>query len=212
MKLNLWARSAAFSAVLLSSAFLVPNAKADDFDISYTGPEISGNLYVTATADGGGVYTVDSITGSQTLDGVAQAVTGVVPNNGSPYSCYPSASCVDYIYNYDNQLYTTTSPSLDAYGLLFTVAGESDPVNICSGSDNCSNPGEPYTELVYVGSGGNAGFNSAYEDYAITSFSITAPEPSSVLQLGVGLFLLAVAAVYRRRVANAACATTVAAR
>ena len=77
-------------ALLIALAVLLvcaTGAYADNFTFTYSGSNITGTGTVAATPDGGGVYTITSITGSQTIFGLTgaaaalngtQTITGIV--------------------------------------------------------------------------------------------------------------------------------------
>jgi hypothetical protein len=82
------------AVVLLLSA---ASAHAAGFTLTYSGPNLSGTLFLNATANGDGTYTVISATGSQTFGGMTQTVTGLVPLNGiSPSIFYISMNPPHY--------------------------------------------------------------------------------------------------------------------
>lgn len=128
---------AAFALLLCAAS-----AQADTYDLTYSGANITGTLTLTVTNDGGGIYTINSIT-------------------GRPFSKYGE------IFLYDQLIGPGSSPSIDFYGLLLGVTGESSPANICGNCDD--NNGVSYPEYAYVGSGGNSiTFGSGFDDYSIT--------------------------------------------
>ncbi len=174
--MRLATRSTVFAVLAL--LFCAVGAHADSFLLSYSGTNISGNVTLNATANGGGVYTVTSASGWQVLGGALETVTGLVS----------TAAANPYFY-YDNLLAPSSNPVVDYYGLLFSVSGLSQPVNICS---NCNdNNGTLYSEYAYVGTGGNSvAFGAGYQDYSITSLRVLTSEPSSLLLLGAGLAAL----------------------
>lgn len=180
----------AFAALVV--LFCGASARADTFDLTYSGnysgDKISGNLVLNATSDGGGVYTVNSVSGTQLLNGIMESVNTVVLSTSSPFTDSGQ-------FDYDELLTPGQSPSIDFYGLLLGVSingvEQLYPVNICSNCDD--NNGTTYSEYVYLPSGGGNSitFGSTYEDYSITSLSLSeVPEPSTLLLLGFGLAAL----------------------
>jgi hypothetical protein len=172
----------------LALLVLAVGANADSFQLTYSGTNISGSATLTATPDGGGVYTVTAITGWQILNGSFETITGLMPLSGGGATTFfePDSSFVIY----DNLIYLTSSPQVDVDGLFFKVSGQTQAVNLCS-NPGCGNPGTPYAEDIWVGSGGNEIANHAYQDYAISSLSIVkTPEPSVLILLGSGLAVL----------------------
>src|SRR5271168_1020757 len=129
-------RSLVLAAVLAVTLACATGARADTFTFTYSGPDISGTATLQATSEGSGVYLVTSITGSQTLDGVTQTITGLVPTSAG-----------NALYYYDNLIYPTQTPAIDIDGLLFTVTGESAPVNICGATTTACE--YTYAEYTY---------------------------------------------------------------
>ena len=180
----------AFAALVV--LFCGTSARADSFDLSYqgtfAGDTISGNLVLNATSDGGGVYTVNSVSGTQLLNGILESVDTVIPSTSTPFTDSGQ-------FDYDELLAPGQSPSIDFYGLLLGVSiggvEQAYPVNICSNCDD--NNGTTYSEYVYLPSGGgnSTTFGTTFEDYSITSLSLVqVPEPSTLLLLGFGLAAL----------------------
>lgn len=187
--MNFATRCAVIAFAALMVLFSGASARADSvtFDLTYSGnysgDKISGNLVLNATSDGGGVYTVNSVSGTQLLNGIMESVNTVVPSTSSPFTDSGQ-------FDYDELLTPGQSPSIDFYGLLLGVSA-AYPVNICSNCDD--NNGTTYSEYVYLPSGGGNSitFGSTYEDYSITSLSLSeVPEPSTLLLLGFGLAAL----------------------
>ena len=164
--MNFATRCAVIAFAALMVLFSGASARADSvtFDLTYSGnysgDKISGNLVLNATSDGGGVYTVNSVSGTQLLNGIMESVNTVVPSTSSPFTDSGQ-------FDYDELLTPGQSPSIDFYGLLLGVSA-AYPVNICSNCDD--NNGTTYSEYVYLPSGGGNSitFGSTYEDYSIT--------------------------------------------
>jgi PEP-CTERM motif len=160
--------------------------RADNFTFSYSGPEISGSGSLQATAEGGGVFLVTGMSGTQELNGgPLQTITGIVPTSAG-----------NTLYYYDNLLFPTQNPSIDIDGLLFTVTGDANPVNICGAATSaCEYTYAEYTYVAPSGSSGDSPMYPGYNVYDITSFTLTdVPEPGSVLLLAAGLLTLMFAA------------------
>jgi hypothetical protein len=142
---------------------------ADAFQFTFTGTGINGVLDVTATSQGSGTFLATSISG--TVNG--NAVTGLIaPTALSGYSDYtlPDGD----FYSYDDLLFPSATPPLDLGGLLFTVVGESQPVNLWD-----------TTYGVYIG-GGN--YPNDFVDTPVTfSAPVPVPEPPTLLLLFASL-------------------------
>jgi hypothetical protein len=169
----------------LALVFCAVGAHADSFQLSYSGVGITGSVNLSAFAVTGG-YEVTSISGSQTLGGITQAISNILlptpvvgTYNGVNFALYSIASTP--IFSYDDLIMPGNTPALDAFGLVFSAAGMSGDVNICAAGSNpytlCGTSAAPYWELTSAGAA-----------YAISSLSIVrTPEPSTLLLLSAGL-------------------------
>lgn len=176
------------SALMFAMAVLLvgaTSADADTIQFSYSGSGVSASGLLNATPVGGGVYNVTSISGTRN----GQPITGLFPCSPIP----PATYCTNYGYNYDNQLFLTSTPQLDLYGLVFGVQGVTNAINLYWESRI---PSPVYIELTWVATGG---IPSRLYTYTPVEFSTAAaiPEPSAVLLLGSGL--VAVAGAMRRK-------------
>ncbi len=171
-----------FAIFLMAAA---TKAYADTVDLTYTGAGVSGNLTLTLTPDGGGVYSVTAVRG--TANGAT--VTGLYPDTGPSdtqvlggqtftFYTYPG------IFEYDNLFYTSGNPALinvfDVYGLLFSVEGLSSPLSLayCGSYFGDSCPEGSY-------------WSNGPVSIPVTITTTVTPEPSSLMMLGVGLVGLA---------------------
>lgn len=145
------------------------HAYADEFQITWTGGYGPGNAIITATNDGGGLFTVTAITGTQN----GATITGLLPLQG-------------YGGN-DNDVFPSSSPVLDYHGFAFVAGGadynlffDNNPLtnsNVFGSYDECVSTVTPCGLAPDV--------NPAIP---LTSFSITStPEPSSAFLLLTGL-------------------------
>ena len=165
-------RKAVLMGALAALMLFAKGASADSFNFSYSGVGITGMGSFVATPDGGGTYTVTSVTGTQN----GATITGMVAVANSGYFTVPDGDN----FTYDNLITIGTTPQLDLNGLLFTVQGQSEPVNLYYDTNS-------YYDAVYVGGA------SYPNDFVLTpvTFSVApAPESSSLL-LGFGLLGLA---------------------
>lgn len=163
------------AVAVISLSVFVSTASADSFTIDFSGSGFTGVLNVDTTLVSSGVYAVDSISGNVGFT----PVTGLVAvTTSGGYSVYIAPDGNGYAY--DNLLYADSNPALDIYGILFTLAGVAQPVNLYYDTQ-----GE---FAIYVGGG------SFPKDFVINPVQISvvsAPEPSSlVLGLGGFVFLL----------------------
>jgi hypothetical protein len=151
-------------------------ASADTFTVNFWGSGFNGTLNVDTVLTSPGVYSIDSISGN--VSGFP--VTGLVPTTTSTgYSSYnlPDGS----FWFYDNLLFANSNPVVDNGGILFTLAGLAQPVNLFY--DTQGEFG------IYVG-GGN--FPNDFLINPVQVSVVSTPEPST-LALGLaGLAFLLV--------------------
>jgi hypothetical protein len=153
-------------------------AQTSKFNLTYSGPTLSGNILLTAKPNGDGTFTVTGAGGSQAVNGGSLTVSGVV----APTASYGTSSTF-YIgdtssyFGYDDVLTPVSPPFLDGYGLLLTFSGVPTPVLIFNDPTGKYGDGAGYQESFYVGSGGNDALDPAFTDYPITTLTLTPVEP-----------------------------------
>ena len=160
------------AAIFLSLLF-AEGAHAAGFTLTYSGPNVSGTIFLVATPNGDGTFTVISASGSQTLGPLTQAVSGVIPLTDGSLSRFYIGTTGSY-FGYDNQIKPGSSPVLGG-GLLVTFAGGPSPILIYYDGTGYYGSGIGYEESIYVGSDGNNAPDSAFEVYTITSLTLQQP-------------------------------------
>lgn len=187
-----------FLVVLAAALVCATGAYADSVDITWSisGTGVSGGGTMMATNEGAGEYLVTQMTGNLLIGGTGGAVS-LTPYTGAPgtFGVDPTG-----LYDYDNLVFPSSSPELDPYGLVFSVAGFANPLNLCGGSNSSVTCIEgPSNYLVWdtgtAGPGNSLGY-SGYNAYQVT-FSDSVPEPSTMLLLGTGSGLLGLMAMTR---------------
>lgn len=157
-------------------------ASADTFTVNFWGSGFNGTLNVDTVLTSPGVYSIDAISGN--VSGFP--VTGLVPTTTSTgYSYYnlPDGS----FWFYDNLLFPGANPVVDGGGILFTLAGLAQPVNLFY--DTQGEFG------IYLG-GGNFPKDFLYSPVQVSV--VSTPEPST-LALGLaGLAFLLVCLAKKR--------------
>ena len=163
------------AAILLAGA---SSAFADTYQVTFTGTGVNGLLNLTATPYGSGTELVTAISGN--VNG-ASVLSLIVPTASSGYSSFTLPDGDLWIY--DNLIFPTSSSFLDFGGLLFTIQGNAQPVNLFY------NP--PTTYGTYTGAGGSANFPN---DFVLTDVTLTAvpiPEPSTLALVLAGILAIA---------------------
>jgi hypothetical protein len=156
--------------VLLGGA---SSAYADGFQLTYSGGGLSGILNLTATPEGGGSFLVTSVSGFQN----GSPVTGLIAPVASGLIILPDGDG----FTYDDLFFPSSNPFLDNAGLLFTIAGLSEPVNLYSTGTSS------YLQSTYIG-GGN--FPNDFISTPVTLTLVATPEPSTLAMCLVGFLVL----------------------
>ncbi len=154
------------------------SAHADTYQMTFSGAGITGLAFLTATPDGPGTFLVTAITGS--VNG--EAITGLIaPTTSTGFSEFKLSGI--QVWAYDDLIMPGTNPGIDTFGLLFTVQGTTQPVNLFD------NP--PVTYGVFNGFTGPPGTTDrSYTLTPVTLSLIATPEPPALLLLASGLALL----------------------
>jgi hypothetical protein len=170
-----------FSMVAFAIAalmFVVKPALADQiFYFSFSGTTVSGSGMLNAADNGDGTFTALNGTGTQNVNGVADALTLIFNPNGTTVANSPSG-----ILFYDNQLFPGQDPLVSDAGLLF--ASSTQEVNLFS------NLGGGYQFVQQDGFSESITFSLS--DTPVQ----TVPEPASIILFSIGL--IGFAALRRR--------------
>jgi hypothetical protein len=168
-----------FLLVVVCSLFLAVGAEAqtNGFNLTFSGPNFTGSIFLSATPNGDGTFTVTSAKGVETLSGGTLNITGVV----APTACCGAASTffipgTGSFYGYDDILAPTALQVFDGNGLLLNFDGIPQPVLMFYDATNKYGDGMGYQLASYVGSGGNDLLDPAFNDTLI--FVQITPSPS----------------------------------
>jgi hypothetical protein len=174
--------------VLAAGLACTTGAYADTLSWSVSGDGVLGSGTFTATNEGGGEYLVTGMTGNLTItyDGIT---SGGAITSFTAYTGTPGTNAVDPsgFYDYDDLVFPNSNPELDLWGVVFSVAGITDPLNLCGGT-GCDSGTPPYVlwTVNTAGPSNNLGYASNYNAYQV-NFSDSVPEASTMGLLSVGL-------------------------
>jgi PEP-CTERM motif len=156
-------------------------------DALITGTTASGDTFsidATTSYYAPGIVNIIGATGTVTIGGVANSITGVETPTAPGVVTYSTSG----FFIFDNLLFAPPATPFDYDGGLFTLADGSDlELNLFY------NDGAPTSGVYYNNSGFNSSITSIDVTYNVSPHGGVAatPEPSSIVLLGSGLLVSA---------------------
>lgn len=130
---------------LAAGLLCATGAFADTLSWTVSGNGVSGSGTMTAINEGAGVDLVENMTGYINITVPFSTAGGAIMGfstcpGGYPVGGYCTSS--DGGYSYNDLIYTSSTPEVDSFGLVFTLNGSGDLLNLCSGAAaGCNNAG-----------------------------------------------------------------------
>lgn len=181
------------TALACLAAFFSVAASASeiDYQLSFTGAGVDGNLLVSTDGvlNGSGAYTIDAVSGVR--NGVT--VDGLLPAGNYPTDSGYCGLSICWVLQSDNN-FLAGAPFLDSLGLSYSVGGGADHVNLYY--DNGT-----YYDLTQSANGANCNGLAAcsYLGTPVTLSVTAVPEAGTLTLLATGLVGLGFALARRRR-------------